>query len=165
MGMDGEWLSGLENFGAVWRRVRGESAPAPKPEDGAAALLRGHMDAIAASAGFLTALAACGGAARETLLRLAAGEKRRFRCLQLEYFLLTGACHAPAESCPCRVGAAQGMRAAYLAARETEAALRADAERCGDELRAALLDAAEGESQNACALRNLLKLRMVDNIR
>ena len=157
--MERELLSGLENFGEVWRRVRGESAPTPaKTGDGAAVMLRGHMDRTAAAASHLTALAGrCGAAFRGELLRLAQAENRRFRCLQLEYFLLTGACHSPAGSCPCRGSLAQGLRGAYLAAQEAEAALRADAPAYADELREALLAAAEGEAKSARALRKLLK--------
>lgn len=157
--MDGELLSGLENFAAVWQRVRGEAAPQPTPENGEAAMLRGHMDALAASAAYLTALA--GRCRSGALLRLAAAEKRRFRCLQLEYFLLTGACHRPGGSCPCRGSIAQGLRTAYLTARETEKALRTDAQGGSGELRDALLAAAAGEAQSACILRALLKKRLV----
>ena len=161
--MDGAFL---ENFESVWRRVRGEAAPQPKPEDDAAVALGGHMDALAASAAYLTAMAGrCGGAHRGELLRLAAASARRFRCLQLEYFLLTGGFHRPAGSCPCRAGIAQGLRTAYLTAGETEKRLRADAEKREGALREALLDAAAGEAKSARALRELLKRVIVGEIR
>ncbi len=161
--MEGAWL---ENFDAVWRRVRGEAAPQPKPEDAPAAMLRGHMDALAASAAYLTALAGrTAGGSRGELLRLAAVSARGFRCLQLEYFLLTGGCYRPAGSCPCRDGLAQGLRAAYLAAGETERRLRADAENSAGELRETLLAVAAGEEKNACLLREMLKCVIVGRIR
>ena len=159
MRMDGQLLGGLENFEAVWRRVRGERAPTPPREDEAAAMLRGHMDALAASADYLAALA---GRCRDAeIARLARAEGRRFRCLQLEYFLLTGRCHVPGGSCPCRGSAAQGLRTALLAARDTESGLRADAQRYPGEAGEALLAAAEGEAQSARALRALLQKRIV----
>ncbi len=160
--MEPERLNALENFAAVWRRVRGEEAPPPAAENGTAAMLRGHMDALAASSAYLYALAGrCPGAVRGELSRLAAGEKKRFRSLLLEYFLLTGAAYSPAGSCPVREGFAQGLRAAYLAAQTEESRLRADAESCAGELRETLLTAAEGEARSACALRALLKRRIV----
>ena len=161
--MESGFLCGMENLDVVWKRVRGESPPPmSKESDGAAELLRRRMDEKYAMACFYAALAQNGAnAERSLLLRLCSAEKRHFRCLQLEYFLLTGCCHTPTESCARKACLLHGVRLARE--RELAAAqqFQTDARAAQATLRETLQCIAREDEKHARQLYALLQKRIV----
>ena len=167
--MESEFLCGLENFDAVWQRVRGDAPPHPPRQGEAgseapaqAALLKELMDGKCAQARLLTALAPCfGGAARQKLLCMAEEEKRHFRCLQLEYFLLTGTCHRAGQGSVRFAGRLSGLRLAWQGECAAAERLRTEAGRSTGTLRAALDEAARADGRHAESLYALLRCAIV----
>ena len=159
--MDREYLCGLENFAEVWRRVRGEAPPEmPVQLEQAAPRVRflsELLDEKYALSRLYCALARCCPAAQNTLLCLAAAEKRHFRCLQFELFLLTGKCHTPKESCPHFSGAREGLRLAWLQERAAAERLKTEASRCEETLRETLCAIAKEDAGHARTLYAVLR--------
>ena len=164
-GLESGFLCGMENFAEVWRRVRGEAAP-PCGEgtgNGLDALLRQRMDEKHAQAHFYVSLAKhCVPEAQGTLMKLCSAEKRHFRCLQLEYFLLTGRCHTPAESCACKACLLHGLRLARERELESAQQFRKDASVAQGTLRETLNCIAQEDEKHAQLLYGLLRRQIVD---
>lgn len=163
--MESGFLCGMENFAEVWRRVRGEAAPSGEPEtnNSVAALLRQRMDEKYAQACFYATLAKNGAPeVRGVLSRLCSAEQRHFRCLQLEYFLLTGRCHKPAESCACRACLLHGLRLARQREQALAQQLGTDASAVQGTLRETLLCIAQEDEQHVRLLYRLLRHKIVD---
>lgn len=158
--MDEELLCGLENFEDVWRRVRGEAPPAvpakmvPTPQ---AQSLCARMDEKCAQSRLYAALARCCTALRNDLERLAREERRQFRALQLEYFLITGACHRAGAGCAHFTDVKSGLRMAWLQEKESAAALERAALSAEETLRETLQRLAKEDEAHARTLYAVLQ--------
>lgn len=158
--MDEELLCGLENFEDVWRRVRGEAPPAvpartvPMPQTHTLCAL---MDEKCAQSRLYTALARCCGASRNDLERLAREERRQFRALQLEYFLITGACHRAGAGCAHFTDVKNGLRMAWLQERELAVRMEGEAASAGATLRETLQRLAKEDEAHARTLYAVLQ--------
>lgn len=155
--MDEELLCGLENFEAVWRRVRGEAPPAVPAKTAQTHTLCALMDEKCAQSRLYAALARCCTASRNDLERLAREERRQFRALQLEYFLITGACHRAGASCPRFTDVKNGLRMAWLQEKESAAALERAALSAEETLRETLLRLAKEDEAHARTLYAMLQ--------
>ena len=155
--MDEELLCGLENFEAVWRRVRGEAPPAVPAKTAQTHTLCARMDEKCAQSRLYAALARCCGASRNDLDYLAREERRQFRALQLEYFLITGACHRAGASCAHFTDVKSGLRMAWLQEKESAAALERAALSAEETLRETLLRLAKEDAAHARRLYALLR--------
>ena len=161
--MEHGFLCGMENFDAVWKRVRGETPPSMSNEnDSAAVLLQRRMDEKFEMAFFYTELAKnCTPTEHSLLMQLCGAEKRHFRCLQLEYFLLTGQCHTPAESCACKACLLHGARLAREKEQTAARQFQKDAQSAQGTLRETLLCIASEDENHAQLLYGLLEKRIV----
>ena len=164
--MDEDWKQTIRDLEQVWPRVSGGHAPPPpRPGQGTppppppppppadAALLADFIRGeTAAERRYLALAARTKGRAASELKRLAAGSRSLVRKLQTEHYLLTG------DTCPVpRPGTGggnrerepfrDGLRQAWLDAREAERAYLDAAGRTGDERLAALFGAAAAEKQ------------------
>ncbi len=155
--MDEELLCGLENFEAVWRRVRGEAPPAVPAKTAQTHTLCALMDEKCAQSRLYAALARCCSPLRSELDCLAREERRQFRALQLEYFLITGACHSAGASCPRFTDVKNGLRMAWLQERGSAAALERAALSAEETLRETLLRLAKEDEAHARRLYALLR--------
>lgn len=158
--MDEELLCGLENFEDVWRRVRGEAPPAVPAKTvqmPQAQSLCARMDEKCAQSRLYAALARCCSPLRSELDCLAREERRQFRALQLEYFLITGACHRAGASCPRFTDVKSGLRMAWLQEKESAAALERAALSAEETLRETLLRLAKEDAAHARRLYALLR--------
>lgn len=155
--MDEELLCGLENFEDVWRRVRGEAPPAVPAKTAQTHTLCALMDEKCAQSRLYAALARCCTASRNDLERLAREERRQFRALQLEYFLITGACHRAGAGCAHFTDVKSGLRMAWLQEKESAAALERAALSAEETLRETLLRLAKEDAAHARRLYALLR--------
>ena len=155
--MDEELLCGLENFEAVWRRVRGEAPPAVPAKTPQTHTLCALMDEKCAQSRLYMALARCCSPLRSELDCLAREERRQFRALQLEYFLITGACHSAGASCAHFTDVKNGLRMAWLREKESAAALERAALSAEETLRETLLRLAKEDEAHARRLYALLR--------
>lgn len=155
--MDEELLCGLENFEDVWRRVRGEAPPAVPAKTAQTHTLCARMDEKCAQSRLYAALARCCTASRNDLERLAREERRQFRALQLEYFLITGACHRAGAGCAHFTDVKSGLRMAWLQEKESAAALERAALSAEETLRETLLRLAKEDEAHARTLYAVLR--------
>lgn len=161
--MDSELLCGMENFEMVWKRVRGEDAPqCPLQDSGTVDVLHRYMDEKCEQAALYTALARCCSAPMQSvLLRLCSAEKKHFRCIQLEHFLLTGECYRPSEQRIKTDGFLPGLRLAWLREKESAQRLQHDAAAFHGTLQETLLCIAKEDACHAAELYALLKRCLV----
>ncbi|MDO4749243.1 MAG: hypothetical protein Q4A39_00195 [Eubacteriales bacterium] len=150
----------LAGFEAIWQRVTG-SAEAPETTqawDDISVLVR-FIEATLRSVRLYTGLSAyCGGPVRNTLLRLASEERRRFKQLQTELFLLSGDNCAPQMPPERSRGMLSALRSAYNNERvSAEAYMSSAGHTQSDRLRALYLRSAAEERHHAETLRRLIQ--------
>lgn len=174
--MDEEWKQTMEGFGRVWPRVSGQHGPPPpppKPERGpepgmpprppedTAALAGFIRMETEAGRRYLTLAERTKGKASSELKRLAAGSRRIVKRLQAEYYLLTGdTCPVPRTE-PRIPSVQEGLRQAWLDAREAEKAYLEAAGRTPDDRLSALYGDAAEEKQRQRKTLYALARRML----
>lgn len=111
--MDRNTAAALENFGAVWERVRSAEG-AGEGSGGELETLRGFIADEACAAAFYEAAARRFGRFSAQLRAIACEERGHLRALQAEHFLLTGELCLPPDSCPLPCGGLRALRTAWL---------------------------------------------------
>ena len=145
-----EFIMTQEAFDRLWQRVQGGEA-APKPRSEADTLRRLSDDtaqALALERRLQGRCAALAPLCRETASRL--------RRLRAAYYLETGECCCPPETCSVRGGLLPSLRADCLAARARAGQYAAAAQEAGAELRALYETLAVEEQTHAARLAALL---------
>lgn len=144
-------------FERVWERVTAvepfSEAPLTKKQE----LERFICAEEEAIAFFCALISSCHMRHRHVLCKVVADDKRHLKCLQIEYFVLTGdtysGCKAKkAEQC----GILTKLRKGYLMKCEAQAAYTKAAENRQCELRELYESIACDEMENACAMRKLI---------
>ena len=144
-----EFIMTHEVFDRLWQRVQGgETAPKPRSEaDTLRRLSDDTAQALALERRLQGRCAALAPLCRETASRL--------RRLRAAYYLETGECCCPPETCSVRAGLLPSLRADCLAARARAAAYE-DAPAATDELRELYRDLAESERTHARQLEGII---------
>ena len=145
-----EFIMTQEAFDRLWQRVQGGEA-APKPRSEADTLRRLSDDTAQALALERRLQGQC--AALVPLCRETASRLRRLRAA---YYLETGECCCPPETCSVRGGLLPALRADCLAARARAGQYAAAAQEAGAELRALYEMLAVEEQTHAARLAALL---------
>ena len=145
-----EFIMTQEAFDRLWQRVQGGEA-APKPRSEADTLRRLSDDTAQALALERRLQGQC--AALAPLFRETASRLRRLRAA---YYLETGECCCPPETCSVRGGLLPSLRADCLAARARAGQYAAAAQEAGAELRTLYETLAVEEQTHAARLASLL---------
>ena len=145
-----EFIMTQEAFDRLWQRVQGGEA-APKPRSEADTLRRLSDDTAQALALERRLQGQC--AALVPLCRETASRLRRLRAA---YYLETGECCCPPETCSVRGGLLPSLRADCLAARARAGQYAAAAQGANAELRALYETLAAEEQTHAARLAALL---------
>ena len=145
-----EFIMTQEAFDRLWQRVQGgETAPKPRSEaDTLRRLSDDTAQALALERRLQGRCAALAPLCRETASRL--------RRLRAAYYLETGECCCPPETCSVRGGLLPALRSDCLAARARAGQYTAAAQGANDELRALYETLAVEEQTHAARLASLL---------